>query len=289
MRKLLPVILLLLACNKKKTYPLQPAPEGFRKVPESYLVFPAIKEASGIADSKVNEDHLWVEQDSGNPARLYMLKHNGILTDSVSIEGATNRDWEDIAVAKGPDDALSYVYIADIGDNNRTYSSYMIYRLPEPNFTANSVSEFDKIEFTYPDGSHDAEAFLVDDSTKDIYIFLKTAGGTPVYKLRYPQNTGAMNQAELVTTVDIPGIVSATLSSTGAEMIIKTYGNLYYYKRTPKEGVETTLTKIPESLAYSIEPQGEAVCFANNNSGFFTLSEEAMDVIAELKFYRRGQ
>ena len=62
-----------------------------------------IKEASGIADSKMSPGFLWVEVDSGNPPRLYLLSHDALTEKKVYIKGATNRDWEDIALAAGPD------------------------------------------------------------------------------------------------------------------------------------------------------------------------------------------
>ena len=70
---------------------------------------------------------------------------------------------------------------------------------------------------------------------------------------------------------------------------MKTYTNLFYYTRTAKEGLQVTLAKNPsDTLTYQLEPQGEAVAFANNNSGFFTLSEKGMsDQIPNLLFYRR--
>jgi hypothetical protein len=72
-------------------------------------------------------------------------------------------------------------------------------------------------------------------------------------------------------------------------MMLKTYTQLYYYIRTANEGLDVTFGETPtDTLPYQLEPQGEAVAFANNNSGFFTLSEKGLsDVAPNLLFYRR--
>ena len=285
------IIIMLISCDKtNSTYiPLPPEGERFSNVPLNYILTRPVSEASGIADSKTIPDHLWVIEDSGNPAKLFLLKHEGYVTDSFELKGAINRDWEDVVVAKGPDNSGSYLYIGDIGDNSSQYPSYTIYRVPEPNSFVDTITGFDSIQFTYPDGSHDAEAFLVDDDTKDIYLITKRDASSKVYKIPYPQDTENMNQAQFVADLDFTGVVSASLSAEGNEMILKTYSQLFYYTRAPKEGLAVTMAKVPtDTLAYQLEPQGEAVAFANNNSGFFTLSEKGLsDNSPNLLYYRR--
>ena len=98
-----------------------------------------------------------------------------------------------------------------------------------------------------------------------------------------------MNQAEFVADLGYTGVVGASLSSAGTEVIMKTYTQLFYYKRTAKEGLDVTLAKSPtDTLSYQLEAQGEAVAIANDNSGFFTLSEKGMGAgYPNLVFYRR--
>lgn len=288
---IVPIFFLLAACERNYA-PLPPTPPGdlFEKVPQSFQVARPIPEASGIADSRTINEHLWVHEDSGNPPRLFLLKHEGFVTDSLLVEGATNRDWEDIAVGKGPDDGQSYIYVGDIGDNNLQYATYTIYRIPEPpSFNIDNITEYDKIEFAYPDGAHDAEALLVDDATKDIFVITKRDAMSKVYRIPYPQSTGSVNQAEYVNDLTFTGVVSASLSKSGKEMLLKTYTNLYYYSRNETEGIGVTLAKAPtDTLDIQLEAQGEAVALANDNSGFFTYSEKGLSSSnPDLLFYRR--
>jgi hypothetical protein len=294
MKQLIPFLVLFASCNKSPSQLVQPPPntDRFEKVPQIYPLTRPIPEESRMADSRTFTEHLWAHEDSGNPPQLFLVKHEGFVTDSITLAGATNRDWEDIAVGKGPDDALSYIYVGDIGDNNSQYSNYIIYRVPEPkSFAEHNITVYDSIKFMYPDGSHDAEALLLDDATKDIFIITKRDAVSKVYKIPYPQDTQNMNQAVAVGDLAFSGVVSASQSAAGTEVIVKTYTNLFYYLRPAGEGLAVTLIKTPsDTLAYELEPQGEAVALANDNSGFFTYSEKGLsETFPNLLFYRRSR
>lgn len=289
MNKYLPLLLLVLACQKSRTQTDQPATITYAKTPQSFpLSGTAIRETSGIADSKSVPGHMWVQEDSGNPPRLYLLKHDGSVTDSVLLDGATNRDWEDLVLGAGPVAGKNYLYIGDIGDNNAVYGEYTIYRLEEPTEMGN-ISNYERIRFDYSDGARDAEAMIVDNESKDIYIITKREEKSRLYRLPYPQSTTAVNHAELVDSLGYSQVTSAALSADGLELIVKTYPRLFYYTRKAGESIAKTLEDSPVTLAYQIEPQGEAVTFAADQSGFFTLSEEAMGVVPVLNYYKRNK
>jgi hypothetical protein len=244
-----------------------------------------VDEASGISDSYANDGCVWVQQDSGNPPDLYLLKHNGTFLKRLHLKGAVNRDWEDLVVSTGPA-AGRYLYIGDIGDNNAVYHLYHIYRLPEPKATMDTVSVFDKLSFEYSDGPHDAEAFFVDNKSLDIYVITKRQSASIIFKIPYPQSTTITNTAFPVDTLPFTGAVSAALSPDQEELIIKTYTRLYYWNKKKTETLEDMLKQSPREIGYEVEPQGEAVCFRKDNRGFFTLSEKALAV--SLNYYKRN-
>jgi hypothetical protein len=253
----------------------------FDSIPDSKSLNPLINEISGIADSKVNPGFLWGQEDSGNPSQLYLISHNGSVTKTIFLKGIVNRDWEDMALAGGD------IYIAETGDNNLAFSEYSFYKFPEPGFATDTVRAIDNIRFTYEDGSHDAEAFLVDAHTKDIYIITKRDSPSKIYKLAYPYSLTSLNAATFIGALPYSGVVSAAFSPSGNEIIIKTYTGLRYYIRTEGESVEQVLRKSYVELPYKLEPQGEAISFANDNSGFFTLSEKGFGSSVNLYFYKR--
>lgn len=252
---------------------------GFDSKPTVVPVQPAIGEVSGIADSKRNAGYLWAHEDGGNKPELYLINHNGTVLKTIHINGVTNRDWEDIAVAG------NNILIGNIGDNNGTYTDYTFYKFAEPLLTVDTVYSIETIRFQYPDGPKDAEAFLVDQTTGAIYIITKRESPSRIYKLTPPFSSSQV--AQLVGQLTYGGVVSATISPDGKEIITKTYAELGHYKISPGEKIETALAKSPTIIPYVPEPQGEAVGFSVKNNGYFTLSEKGQSSDVKLYFYKR--
>ena len=271
----------LVCCQKEAITPAADKPL-FDSIPSSVNVTPLISEASGIADSKTNSGHLWVQEDGGNPTQLYLLKHNGSVQKKIYIDGIVNRDWEEMALA-GTD-----IYLGEIGDNNEVYSDYAFYKFPEPQSSVDTIKSFETFRFTYVDGSHDAEAFFVEQATNNIYIFTKRDAPSRIYKLTAPLSSSGNNIAQLVGQLSYTGVTGAAISPDGKEMIIKTYFALGYYKGQGTETIEATLQKSPILIPYQAEPQGEAVCFSAGNTGYFTLSEKGFANEVKLYFYKRN-
>lgn len=275
------------ACNSKKG---EDSISGFSVTPQSYAVSQSsLTEASGIADSKTNTGYLWVQQDGGNPPAIDLVQQNGAWLKTIHLANVVNRDWEDLVLSTGPKAGGNYLYIAETGDNLLVHPDYAIYRLEEPAAATDTVKLVEKIAFFYPDGSHNAEAMLVDPDTKDIYIITKVEKRSQVFKLTYPYSTTVTNKAELVGSLTYNLAVSAALSPKGTEIVVKTYDAIYYYKRAAGETIMQALSKEPVSLPYEQEPQGEAIVFANNDSGYYTLSEKALASSVKLYFYKRGK
>lgn len=281
------VLLISLSCakdNEKNT-----GHGGFESTPIANPVTPSIlDEASGIADSKANPGHLWVQQDSGNPNDIALLSHSGTPLKKIIIKSAVNRDWEDLATGPGPVNGTNYIFLADIGDNALAASEYNIYRFPEPTSAIDTVFSWEKITFQYPDGAHDAEAILVDNATKDIFIITKQDSPSRIYKIPFPQNANGTNTAVAAGVLTFSGATGAAISNDGMEILVRTYTSTYYWKRSAGQTIEQAMTSNPTTLDTQFEPQGEAICFKNDNSGFFTLSERPSIIAAvNLNFYKR--
>jgi hypothetical protein len=268
------------ACTKNDSTAQQIPQALFDSIPSSKPLSHLLKEVSGIADSKTMPQHLWAEEDGGNPPQIWLVGYDGAVQKKVFIKGAVNRDWEDMT-RSGSD-----LYIADIGDNDRVYSEYAIYKFQEPGVDADTVFSFDKIRFRYADGPHDAEAFLVDPVTKDILIITKRDSPSSVYKIAFPYAKNELNTAVKTGQLTYSGAVSAALSPDAKGIVIKTYSALYHYSRN-NQPLEAALQTAPVALGYLVEPQGEAVCLAADNSGFFTLSEIGFGKVVNLYFYKR--
>ena len=268
----------LTGCGKQKE--LTTSTSGFETPAQSTPVEPPIREASGIADCTTSPA-LWVIEDSGNPAQLLLLQKDGKSVKHIPIQNAVNTDWEDLIRIGGD------LYIADMGDNAHLRKNCTIYRFPEPEASADTIYNYQTIRFTYPDGAHDAEGFLVDHTSKDIIIITKSGNRSGVYRLPFPYRFTDVDTLIKQTELPYNGVTSASMSDDGREILVKTYQKIFYYPRREAESIPQALSKTPRELPYQPEPQGEALTFAHDGSGFYTLSERGLSNTLNLYFYKR--
>src|SRR5215510_12948394 len=92
----------------------------------------AINESSGIVASCSNPGLYWTHNDSGDGPFIYAIDNQGKSRGVWRVAGAAARDWEDIAAGPGPIRNRTYLYVGDIGDNDKKRASIDIYRFPEP-------------------------------------------------------------------------------------------------------------------------------------------------------------
>jgi hypothetical protein len=249
-----------------------------------------IEEASGLASSIANPGFLWTHNDSGNKAEVFLVDQQLNIKLTCYLQGVKNRDWEDITVGPGPDANKNYIYIADIGDNKAEYKYKIIYRFEEPvasdttpTFT---ISNFDKIVFEL-DKKKDTESLMIDPSTKDLYVISKREKPVFIYKLEYPYSSSDTLTAKKVASLPFTQIVASDFSADGKELLMKNYEHVYYWNNATGKSIEELLKEKPEEIPYDIEPQGEAITFARDGSGFYTLSEKNIAAPSYLYFYKR--
>jgi len=282
------------ACWEKAPVTPGERSQNFQTVPERYPVAPGlVDEASGLADSRTISGYLWTHEDAGSPAELFLLSHDGKDVRRYALPGIRNIDWEDIAVGGGPEKGVSYIYVADIGNNDASpaFGTHTIYRLPElkkleEGFVADKIA---KIRFRYPDSTPDAETLLLDPITNDLFIVTKELEGARLYRLPNPQSTEGTMTAELIGNV--PALLLATggdISADGQEILIRNYTNIYYWKRKAGETIgQTLMREATKPVPYALEPQGEAVCFDREMKGYYTFSEKRNAAGVALQYFGR--
>ena len=268
-------------------------PEFGDRVDLGLLENDSIREASGIAASRKNADVLWVHNDSGDSNRIFALNTGGKHLGVYKIVGAKSRDWEDIAVGPGPVDGEHYIYIGNIGDNNKRYDLKYIYRIIEPEVFSDQAPKdttldvADRITFRFPDGRRDAETLMVDPLTKDIYIVSKRENNVRVYRAPYPQLTDETITLEHVATLDITSATGGDISPSGLEILIRTYYQIFYWRCKPDQKLWEAFDNDYITVPCVAEPQGEAVSWKSDGLGYYTTSEEPMRAPAHLYFYPR--
>lgn len=247
-----------------------------------------VDEASGMADSRSQPGNVWVAEDGGNPTALALLGHDGVVKGKINVPSVANRDWEELASGPGPRDGVNYLYIGEIGDNNANHETCQIYRFPEPASLQTPITQVERINFRYPDGPRDAEAMFVDPATKDIYIISKRETKVRLYSLPYPQDVNQVTVAKAYGELPITFVTAAAISPDGTELLVRTYTQVYYYKRNAGQSISDALQlSNSRQLTVRAEPQGEAICFDRDNKGFFTISERASASSVNLYYYGR--
>ncbi|CAN1556759.1 hypothetical protein MCEMSE15_02444 [Fimbriimonadaceae bacterium] len=190
--------------------------------PIAKVELPALDEMSGIVKSRRFPNTYWVHNDSGDAARIFAIQPTGDVLfkgwenrkadagktpdakpyEGISILGAFNQDWEDIAI---DGDTL---YLSDLGNNANARRDLGIYVVDEPNpLEAREAHLISRIPVRYPEQTdfppkagyrYDCEGIFV--KAGKLYIVTKerTPGGklpvdtTVLYRLD-SRRTDAVN------------------------------------------------------------------------------------------------
>ena len=240
---------------------------------------PRLVEVSGIAGGLRSPGVFYVQNDSGDSARFFAVDaHTGRVRAVYRVPGATNVDWEDIAVA--PDAAgVPSVWIGDIGDNNADRAEVRVYRVDEPRVAMDrydvhaQTDRPDIWRLRYPDGAVNAESLAVSPTGRG-YIFTKRDSGDSVcYELPPDPDPARVQVLHPVGTVRIRARTSsfipadlqqlatgAAISPDGTLLTLRTYTDAYLW-RLDHGDVPQALRTPPHRLSLPLQPQGEGIGF----------------------------
>jgi len=184
---------------------------------------PAVDESSGIAASRINPNIYWTHNDSGDGPLVYAFDATGESRGVFRVAGAQARDWEDMAIGPGPARGTSYLYLGDIGDNDKVRTEIVVYRVAEPKLTPadksstkrdpKTTAPADAIRLRYPDGKFDAETLLVHPTTGSLYIITKAMlKNAVVYEAAAPLVAGKVITMRRVGEIKIPSLMGGVLT-----------------------------------------------------------------------------
>ncbi|MGB2694842.1 MAG: hypothetical protein WBD55_06590 [Dehalococcoidia bacterium] len=265
---------------------------------------PDLIEISGLAASRDKDGVLWAHNDSGDTARVFAIGPSGEHLAAYTLVGAQAIDWEDMAIGPGPATSADYLYLADIGDNNAERPEVHVYRVPEPTVPSGGTPEaadldaVDKLTLRYPDHAHDAETLLVDPRSGDLLIVTKELQAPTSLVFRAPDSVTpeAPYTLEQVAEIDFKALQSGVqpppdapplvagvphlptggdVSPTGNLVAVRTYGSVWVWDRPDDAPLWEAFASAPCEAPSSIEPQGEAIAFDADGSGYTTVSEGA--------------
>ncbi len=258
-----------------------------------------ITESSGIAASGCSENVFWTHNDSGNGAFLFAINGKGEKLGTWKVSGAQNKDWEDIAAFKDTNGEC-FLYVGDIGNNERRKSEFTIYRLKEPKISGADKSSSKKnpqttetaqaIKFDYPDARHDAETLLVQPQTGDIYVLSKSLSqSSAVYKLAANYDLKKTNTLKKIADFTVPALpggflTGGDISPDAKRVIISDYFSGYEIT-LPKEAKNFDDIWRQKSVIVDLgaREQGEGVCYSADGNSIFATSEKKNSPVFEIK------
>lgn len=158
-----------------------------------------LDEASGLARSLQHDELLWVINDDGPPT-LHAISQRGESRGQVTIAGAVNQDWEDLAAFAFAGE--NYLVIADIGDNDarRPYVTLYVVAEPEPDQPQAALAW--QVNFSYPEGPRDAESLAVDAAGGLFYILSKRDLPARLFTVPLRPGSNAILLAQQVAILD---------------------------------------------------------------------------------------
>ena len=254
---------------------------------ESLALYDDVREASGIALSRAHRDVVWTHNDSNGDAAIFALDVGGNPIARVELEGAHNRDWEDIAVARcprgGPDGDC--VFVADIGDNRATREGVGIWIAHEPDPRRSTSTAATFLRVVYPDGPRDAEALVVLDDGSIVIVSKGREHAVSVFgsePLTWPAADAPPVRLVSIQQlsdgpVDLPDQVTGASLGRDGTIAVRAYATLQFY-RFAADTLEPLLPE-PFALDSLAEPQGEGVAIGEGGR-VYLMSEAGPQAIA---------
>jgi hypothetical protein len=257
---------------------LQPQPRTYSThVKVADLNLNAINESSGLAPSWTNADQYYTHNDSGDTARFFRFNASGQVLSTFALSGVTAVDWEDMASAKIG--KKSYIYVGDVGDNNKNRAAIRVYKIEESTLTSGgTITGFQTYQLTYPDGARNCETVMVNPANGDLWIVEKNDGDSGVYKLPAPTQNGSYTLQRKGTIKVGSAVPFSGLTTGGAiapnrqNVVIRTYLGAYEYTADPKK-FDRWFESRPRRITLRSESQGEAICYSTDGKKILTTSE----------------
>ncbi|MGV3762100.1 hypothetical protein [Parapedobacter sp.] len=254
---------------------------------------PEINEASGLVASSASKGCFWTHNDSGDDARIFLIDDSARYRATYYLQGVSAHDWEDIAMMEQTDGG-HYLVIGDIGDNRAQRPYVYVHILKEPLVPVKTTTvdtlpseQIRSFVMRYEDGPRDAESLFFDPLDKRLYVISKRELEVGVYTAALPESTADTLTLRKVGVLPHVFITSAAIRSDGTEVLLKSLLQVFYWKRKPGESIVEMFRRPATPQPYKPEPQGEAIAFAVDGEGYYTLGEAVLGMPSVLYFYPR--
>ena len=235
-----------------------------------------LTEISGLVATDVGYVAINDGSDSESRRKVFFLDTSCAVTRTLSYPSRP-RDTEDMVVASD-----GTIWIADIGDNNRSRQSVAVWRL------AKGATSPVLHRLAYPDGAHDAEALLL--AADGMPIVVTKDPSTPgLYAPVGPLRAGATVAMSKVGQFSLPRtttgnpfsvfgrlvVTGGAVAPDGSRVVLRTYADAIEFDVTDGDVVKAITTGVPRITPLPDEPQGESITYSRDGRLFLTVSETA--------------
>lgn len=281
------VLLTAPACFGAETAPADAAPPpGAAQL--CVVADKRIRESSGIALSRRQPDAVWIHNDSGDRARLFLVGLDGQTRGVVRLNGVRTFDWEDMCAFTA--EGTPWLLVGDVGDNARSRSlsgdkgpsqPCRLLLFPEPEMKGAAEQEAEAatvIPFEYEDGPRNCESVAVDAERGEILLVSKTKLGagdvTGVYRMPLTLAAGtATATARRIGTFGIDMATALDISPDGRRMAVLAPGGALCVERGEGESWEEALKRPPLPVPLPKRENGETLCFGRTRNELLLNSE----------------
>ncbi len=253
-----------------------------------------ISEASGIALSRRQNDALWLHNDSGDSARLFLVGFDGKTRAIVTLNVERPIDWEDMCSFEA--DGEKWLLIGDTGDNGRirskTERACELLLIKEPEIKPGNKSPVlvkadvvSRIEFQFPEGPEDCESLAVDTQSNEILLLTKSVPQKcQLFRLPLSTTTGRRKlTAEPIASLAVPFATSMDVSADNQSLVIVNMFSGALIRRGKDESWNSACQKPITVLTLPAQPQCEAVCFESTDDSVLVNSERTQQPLWRIR------
>lgn len=254
---------------------------------------PRLDEISGMAASRRHAGLFWVHNDSGDGPHLFAVDREGAVRAALTLDGARNQDWEDMASFER--EGRAYLLVADTGDNGGIRDRLRLLLVEEPAGLGPDLRArpLRTIEFRWPDGPRDCEAVAVDPDGRNAWLVAKKRVPPELWRVPLDGDAGGVVVAERMgllsgvlqpTAEDLARnpvygryrsqITAADISADDRRFAVLNYRTAYVYQRRDGEDWATALAREPAELVLPWLPQAEALALDPDGGSAWISSEK---------------
>lgn len=242
-------------------------------------------QANEISGIGFYRDQLYMHNDSGDEAKIYVMNVNGDLTATHQIDVKSPIDWEDMAI--GRFQGTVQLFVGDIGDNEEKREHVLVHAIP-----IDKLSPVKTWTVNYESNQpRDAEGLAFDPLDSRLYILTKGRNGTielyqsPVLnESTSPMTLQVIALFPISENLDPHPIYMGTaldISPDGTKLIMRNYLHAYLWQRETDQQWKDVLKEAPCKIRLPKQRQGESLAFRSNTT-LMTISEGKNQSIFEI-------